>query len=301
MNSFDVMRIARPQCGLAVGLAFALAACQQSAPVDTPIAFLAQTGGTWQVWIKPRPDAEPAPLTHFKQDVARVSWYPSADALLVNLQNGQLFRIDAKNGHSEAIRAPLPNVLDAVIGPDGHSIAFSATLADSTDQNDLWIVDSASGQLRKIVAKPGLQHEPAWSPDGKTLYFLSGAGGSETHDIWKIDVATGGPQQVTVNALYHFDIAVRADGAIAFSGNRDGDYDLWWQPKGGTPARLTEDASLDARPSWSADGGRLVYESIRDGVSQLWLLDTKTHAAQSLTALPGGARMPVWAPTGGAR
>jgi TolB protein len=301
VNTFDAMHTSLQRCGLAAALTFSLTACHPE-PVDTPIAFLAQTGGTWQVWIKPRLDADPEPLTHLKQDVSRLSWYPSADALLVNLQNGQLLKVDAKNGRSEAIRMPMPNVLDAVIGPDGHSIAFSAALADSVDQNDLWVVDSASGQLRKVVAMPGLQHEPAWSADGKTLYFLSGLGGSETHDIWTIDLAASGPpQQVTINALYHFDIAVRGDGAIAFSGNRSGDYDLWWQRKSGAPERLTEDAVLDARPSWSADGERLVYESIHDGVGQLWLLEVRTQAARSLTAMAGGARMPVWAPTGGAK
>lgn len=299
-NPFDAMHTALQRCGLAAALTLLLTACRP-APVDTPIAFLAQTGGTWQVWIKPRLEADPVPLTHLKQDVARISWYPSADALLVNLQNGQVLKVDAKSGRSETIRIPMPNVLDAVIGPDGRSVAFSAALADSVDQNDIWVVDSASGQLRKVAAMPGLQHEPAWSTDGKTLYFLSGPGGSETHDIWKIDLAAGGPQQVTVNALYHFDIAVRDDGAIAFSGNRGGDYDLWWQRKSGAPERLTENAALDARPSWSADGERLVYESINDGVSQLWLLEMPAHAARSLTAIPGGARMPVWAPTGGAQ
>ena len=282
-------------------LVASLAACRPPVPVDTPIAFLAQREGTWQVWIKPQLEADPKPLTLLKHDVSRVSWYPNADALLVNLQNGHVFKVDAKTGRGEAIRMPMPNVLDAVIGPDGHSIAFSAALADSVDQNDIWVVDSASGQLRKVAAMPGLQHEPAWSADGKTLYFLSGVGGSETHDIWTIELAAGSPQQFTANALYHFDIAVRGDGAIAFSGNRGGDYDLWWQPKGGTPALLTEDAALDARPSWSADGERLVYESIRDGVSQLWLMDVPSRATRSLTALPGGARMPVWAPTGGAQ
>lgn len=300
VNTFDAMHTALQQCGLAAALTFSLTACRP-APVNTPIAFLAQTGGTWQVWIKPRLEAEPTPLTQLKHDVSRVSWYPNTDALLVNLQNGQLFKVNAKNGRSEAIRMPMPSVLDAVIGPDGRSIAFSAALADSVDQNDIWVVDSASGQLRKVAAMPGLQHEPAWSADGKTLYFLSGVGGSETHDIWKIDLAAGGPQQVTVNALYHFDIAVRGDGAIAFSGNRGGDYDLWWQAKGGTPERLTEDAAPDARPSWSADGERLVYESIQGGVSQLWLLEMPSQATRSLTAMAGGARMPVWAPTGGAK
>ncbi|MFZ5722123.1 MAG: TolB family protein, partial [Pseudomonadota bacterium] len=147
----------------------------------------------------------------------------------------------------------------------------------------------------------GLQHEPAWSPDGKTIYFLSGKGG-QTHDIWQVDVATGSTAQRTVNALYHFDLAAREDGAVAYSGNQGGHYDLWLLPAKGNPERLTDDAALDARPAWSPDGRSLVFESMREGVvADLWRIDVTSRQAQRLTRMPGGARMPVWSPVGGAR
>ena len=68
------------------------------------------------------------------------------------------------------------------------------------------------------------------------------------------------------------------------------------------PERLTDDAALDARPAWSPDGRALAFESMReDGTPNLWRLDLDDNRITRLTRMPGGARMPAWAPTGGAR
>jgi TolB protein len=284
---------------IAIAASLLLAGCQR-APVETPIAFLAQADGHWQVWQIPAPDAAPVRLGTLPADVARLSWFPDGQSLLVNLQDGRWFKLDARSGKAEAIQAPTAGIVDAVISPDGKQIAYSVSMASSSDRNDLWLLDLASNTTQKITAMPGLQHEPAWSADGKALYFLSGQGGP-THDIWQVDLASRATTQLTVNDLFHFDVAVKGDGVIVYSSNRGGHYDLWLQRKGGEPERITDDAALDARPSWSADGQRLIFESTREGASDLWTYDLSSKAFTRITQMPGGARMPVWAPTGGDR
>lgn len=285
---------------LALSFALALAGCTR-APSNAPIAFLAQGDGRWQVWWMSSPGASPVQVTHLSQDVARLSWFPDGRSVLVNLQDGQLLRVDVRSGNASGLKFPFAGILDAVIGPDGRHIAFSMSLADSNDRNDIWIYDMVSGEQRKLTSMPGLQHEPTWRPDGKAIYFLSGKGG-QTHDIWRVDVTSGTTEQLTVNALYHFDLAAREDGTVAYSGNQGGNYDLWLLPSGGKPERLTNDAALDARPTWSPDGRSLVFESMReDAVADLWRIEADGRQPQRLTRMPGGARMPVWAPTGGAR
>lgn len=285
--------------GIVIAMGLLLAGCQR-VPIDTPIAFLAQADGHWQVWLIERPDAAPKRIGELPEDVSRLSWYPDGKSLLVNVQDGRWFKLDTVSGQANAIKPPVMSAVDAVVSPDGKQIAYSVSMASSSDRNDLWTLDLATGATQKITAMPGLQHEPAWSADGKTLYFLSGQGGP-THDIWKVDLASKATTQLTVNDLFHFDLAVKGDGTIAYSGNRGGNYDLWLMRKDGKPERLTDDAALDARPSWSADGQRLVFESTRAGASDLWTYDLSTRAFARITQVPGGARMPVWAPAGGAR
>jgi TolB protein len=284
---------------IAIAAGLLLAGCQR-APVDTPIAFLAQADDHWQVWIIEHPNEAPKRIGHLTEDVSRMSWFPDGHSLLVNLQGGDWFKLDTASGQATAIPPPAMGTFDAVVSPDGQRIAYSVSMGSSTDRNDLWTVEIATGATQKITAIPGLQHEPAWSRDGQSLYFLSGRGGP-SHDIWRVDIASRAVTQMTVNDLFHFDVAVRDDGAIAYSSNRGGNYDLWLLRKDGQPERLTDDAALDARPSWSADGERLVFESTREGASDLWTYDLSSKAFTRLTKMPGGARMPVWAPAGGAR
>lgn len=276
-----------------------LAGCTRT-PVDAPIAFLAQAEGTWQIWVIPRQGAAPTRLSRLPEDVARLSWFPDGKALLANLQDGRLMKLDVVTGAATPIKAPVAGILDAAVSPDGTRIAYSVSMGDSADRNDIWALDIASGTTQKLTAIPGLQHEPVWAPDGRSIYFLSGQGG-QFHDIWRVDIASRATTQMTVNQLYHFDIAVRDDGDLVYSTNRGGHYDLWRMSAKGKAERLTDDAALDARPSWSPDGRRIVFESTRGGTSNLWVYDASTKAIARLTDLPGGARMPVWAPAGGGR
>jgi Tol biopolymer transport system component len=70
--------------------------------------------------------------------------------------------------------------------------------------------------------------------------------------------------------------------------------DIYVMPvKGGAPVNLTNDAALDTDPSWSLDGGSLVYSSDKDSAHlQLWVRDMKSGQSRKVTNLttqPQGA------------
>ena len=144
----------------------------------------------------------------------------------------------------------------------------------------------------------GLQHDPAWGSNGQALYFLSGSE-SQAHDIWRAELGPAGTgaaslSQLTAGERYHFDAAPGPDGAIAFSANRSGNYELWVQRPGIAPRQLTNHPALDARPSWSPSGDALAFESSRGGTLQVWRVSIDGGEPVQLTQHPEGARMPVW-------
>lgn len=260
---------------------------------DPAIAYLAVTDGYWQAWVMDADGARPRAVTRSAGDKTRVSWVADGRRLLVTRNDGVVVTVDIASGRESPIRLKHQPVLDAVISPDGRQIAYSFSTA--IDGNDLWIADLDGSNERKVVRMPVLQHEPQWAPDGRSIYFLSGDGG-QAHDIWRVTLNSGSPEQITVGSLYHFDIAVAADGSIAYSSNRDGNYEIYVE-RGQSRTRVTEHPALDARPSFSPDAQALVFESSRSGAMQIWKVSSRGGDPVVITSHEGGARGPSWRPS----
>jgi TolB protein len=258
----------------------------------TPIAYLALTDGYWEAWSCEPDGTNPMQVTRFGADAARISWFPDGKRLFVDRHDGRWFEVDLASREAKELQTPLPGIVDGVLSPDGKAIAFSLSTGDSIDDNDLWLYEFASQRTRKLTQMPRLQHEPVWSPDGRYVYFLSGDGG-QAHDIWRVETTSAATEQLTVNDLYHFDLAVRADGALAYSSNRSGNYELWVQGPGQAPKQLTFDPGLDARPSWDPAGTALVFESTRSGEAALYRI-TLDDGNIALLPLGRAARLPVF-------
>src|SRR5205823_7402008 len=60
----------------------------------------------------------------------------------------------------------LPSYAEPAISPDGAEIAF-------VSGGDIWTVPTHGGEARMLVSHPSQESRPVYSPDGKSLAFLS--------------------------------------------------------------------------------------------------------------------------------
>ena len=70
---------------------------------------------------------------------------------------------------------------DPQISPDGRTVAYVRRSADiMTDRmvSSIWLIDTASGAERPLVASKGAHMSPRWSPDGTRLAYVSTAEGT---------------------------------------------------------------------------------------------------------------------------
>jgi len=70
---------------------------------------------------------------------------------------------------------------------------------------DIWILDSDGSNLKKLTDYEGLDTCPAWSSDGRNIYFVSNRSGEL--QIWKVDCLSGETLQVTSGSGESSDLA----------------------------------------------------------------------------------------------
>jgi len=103
--------------------------------------------------------------------------------------------------------------------PDGKTIVFVRRTTDleaNKGRTDLWLVNADGTALRRLTTHPDADHSPRWTPDGKTIYFLSTRSGSP--QIWRIAADGGEAQPVTKEPLDVGSFVLSRDSMwIAFS------------------------------------------------------------------------------------
>jgi dipeptidyl aminopeptidase/acylaminoacyl peptidase len=104
---------------------------------------------------------------------------------------------------------------------------------------------------------------PTWSPDGKSIAFISNMSGR--NNIWIVPADGGFPTQLTVSDQRQSDITWSPDGKwIAYQSDYDGDeqWDIFVvSPKTGKVVNLTQTREIaEMNPTWSPDGRYLAYE-----------------------------------------
>ena len=92
----------------------------------------------------------------------------------------------------------IKRVTDLQLSPDGSSIAYVVTVMDrnaNRGASDIWLVPARGGEPRRLTSSPAADMNPRWSPDGRTIAFISSRSGSP--QVWKIDPNGGEAVQVT--------------------------------------------------------------------------------------------------------
>jgi dipeptidyl aminopeptidase/acylaminoacyl peptidase len=92
----------------------------------------------------------------------------------------------------------LPSVGDPQLSPDGKWVAYAVTRSSQKENRSatrIWLAEVAGGQGRQFTAGPGSDRQPRWSPDGRTLAFVSTR--ENGAQLWLLPLAGGEARRVT--------------------------------------------------------------------------------------------------------
>ena len=107
---------------------------------------------------------------------------------------------------------PIALPLSPTVSPDGGQVAF-------VWQGDLWVAPTgvadtdAVGLARRVTVHPASDSSPAWSPDGKSLAFVSSRAGSSQVFVVRVDdPRAASPRQVTFDSMSKALVGYHPDG-----------------------------------------------------------------------------------------
>ena len=90
-----------------------------------------------------------------------------------------------------------PIVGDPQLSPDGQLVAFTIStpsLDDDRATSRVWVVEVSTGETWQATSGEGSDRSPRWSPDGKTLTYISTRDGSS--QFWQIAPRGGEPSRI---------------------------------------------------------------------------------------------------------
>ena len=206
-----------------------------------------------------------------------------ANLWVIDTATGDLRQITHERDPSVAVGVP-------VWSPDGRSIAFVYSKGNAGLTFGVWLVDPDGSNLRS-VANPGLG--PAWSSDGRWVYYSTRGGAGTDIVMKKIPVDGGTPVTVTTEKLRN---VIGADGSTVYyifeRSLVDGrpEFEIRSAQPENAPFKVLARIPASRVPIWQivnpalSPDGKWLAQALTDGATtNIWALSTSTGEWRQIT------------------
>lgn len=251
--------------------------------------------------VKNTPTISPSPRAVLVEASSTVTITETAEAPLIEMTVTPESTFTVTPINTETI-TPTP-----LAAANGKWIAF---VSERTGIPQIWLMQTDGSNQHPLTNLPDGACQPAWSPDGKQLVFVSPCpakgqrGSDQIEGAILIIINADGTGYRPLKSLPggDFDPAWSPNGTqIIFTSLRDGDrmHMYIYTLADDKAVRFSRPSSSDRHPAWSPDGKQVAFESASMGVMQIWLMsvDGKTLTAFS-DQDDNPDTLPAWSPDG---
>jgi TolB protein len=190
---------------------------------------------------------------------------------------------------------PSPSPTPTATPPSGTDLLAFESVRDGN--GEIYLLDSATGELTNVTRHPADDRAPAWRPDGGAIAFESHRDGN--WEIYVLDLSDGSLDRLTDDLAYDGAPCWSPDGTeVAFESYRDGNLEIYVAGLEGAARRLTDDPAADMDPVWSPDGSQIAFTSWRDGNEEIYVVPAEGGQSRNVTEDPADDEDPAWTPDG---
>ena len=259
----------------------------------TRIAFVCKKGKSEELCVGYADGADIRQLTQDGRASVGPRW-KNADTIYYTgyLNNApQVFEIGADEGRRRLAWGFGGLTTGATPSPDGKTVAL--ILSKPFGNPELCTIDAANGSWSRLTTtRTANEGQPAWSPDGKKIVYVSDE--SRRQHLYVIDVASKTKRRLTSLGSQNVDPDWGRDGRIVYTARSGGSSRITVvdPAEGDKSAKAVTEPGNWEHPSWARDGRHVVAE--RDGV--LFLVDTAADGEKpvQLFAIQGKCITPSW-------
>jgi len=245
-------------------------------------------------------------------DRASLAWSPDSKWLVIFDQPVQkpagLWLLSVETGEQRQLTSVPVGVSDeaAAIAPDGRALGFTRLVAPNSSDLYVLALDQdlrPRGEPRRLTYDNEVIWGLAWTGDGREVVFSSGSPGNL--QLWRLTTAKDSrPTRLfDQGEVLNVAIAPRSNRLVFVRSRREMDIYRVELSSSGTEARgsmpLIASSRLDRFPSYSPDGKKIAFVSLRSGNWQLWVSDSDgTNPVQMTSFQSGEVAFPTWSPDG---
>jgi TolB protein len=234
----------------------------------------------------------------------------------------QLFVMNVDGTNRQRITFANNEDITPIWSPDGSRIAYVSKIGENREilvipapgapraggiEASFEPPDRYEAQAINITRNPANDWTIGWSPDSRYIAFSSNRAGA-----WQIFIARAdgsGQQQITNDGAGRLGPVWSPDYKLMAYAGKDGDnWDIYVMPAPGPDGtgaqperarRLTFAEGNDLAPIFSPDGKRIVFESNRDGNSEIYVMNVDGSNQRNISNSPStNDQGPIWSPDG---
>ncbi len=216
--------------------------------------------------------------------IAYVSFEGNRSSIFVQtLRTGNRVQVSSRAGVNGA----------PAFSPDGRKLVV--TLSDADGNLDIYTLDIATRQTKRITTHRAIDTEGSWSPDGRYIYFTSDRSGGP--QVYRVSANGGSAERVTFEGSYNARPRISPDGEkLAMVHLVNGNYRIAVMDLDRKDLLVLSAGRQDESPSFAPNSDTLIYATRtgRNGVLESVTADGLIR--QRLQSGDGDVREPVWSP-----